>query len=109
MKPGATHYKAITCFCPAGRGQRVLEELRKEMDINDAFVHHARGIGVGNVQAKKLFYSEREIITALVPAHRADEIFRFLYFAAGINEPHAGMIVMEKTTRSMPFVEPVES
>lgn len=109
MKPGATHYKAITCFCPAGRGQRVLEELRNEMGINSAFVHHARGVGVGNLQEKKLFYIEREIITALVPANRADEIFRFLYFAAGINEPHAGMIVMEKATRLMPLVETVES
>jgi hypothetical protein len=109
MKPGTTHYKAITCFCPAGRGQRVVEELRNEMGINCAFVHHARGIGVGNVQENKLFYIEREIITALVPANRADEIFRFLYFAAGINEPHAGMIIMEKTMRSTPFVEPVES
>lgn len=109
MKPGTTHYKVITCFCPAGRGQRVLEELRNEMGINCAFVHHARGIGVGNVQEKKLFYIEREIITAQVPANRADEIFRFLYFAAGINEPHAGMIIMEKTIRSTPFVEPVES
>ncbi|MDO9064784.1 MAG: hypothetical protein Q7U25_06200 [Sulfuricella sp.] len=109
MKPGATHYKAITCFCPAGRGQRVLEELRNEMGINSAFVHHARGVGVGNLQEKKLFYIEREIITALVPANRADEIFRFLYFAAGINEPHAGMIIMEITTHLMPFFEPVES
>ncbi|GAO36412.1 hypothetical protein SCT_1818 [Sulfuricella sp. T08] len=108
MKPGATPYKAITCFCPAGRGQRVLEELHKEMGINCAFVHHARGIGVGNVQKKKLFYIEREIFTVLVPVDRADEIFRFLYFATGIDEPHAGMIVMEKTTRLMPIVEPVE-
>ena len=108
MKPVATPYKAITCFCPAGRGQRVLEELRNEMGINCAYVHHARGVGVGRVDKKKIFYIEREIITVLVPVDRADEIFRFLYFATGINEPHAGMIVMEKTTRLMPFVEPIQ-
>lgn len=106
MKTQALQYKAITCFCPAGRSQRVLDALRQEMGINCTFVHHARGIGVGRSDSRKLFYIEREIITALVPAQRADEIFHFLYFAAGINEPHAGMIVMEKTVCVQPFVEP---
>lgn len=108
MKPTTQHYKAITCFCPAGRGQRVLEALRKEMGLSCAFVHHARGVGVGRVDKKTIFYLEREIITVLAPVHRADEIFRFLYFAAGINEPHAGMIIMEKTLCVQPFVEPAE-
>lgn len=108
MKPTAQHYKTITCFCPAGRGQQVVEELRREMGLSCAFVHHARGIGVGRVDQKKLFYLEREIITVLAPQHRADEVFRFLYFAAGINEPHAGMIIMEKTLCVQPFIEPVE-
>jgi len=88
-------YKAITCFLPAGRAQGVLERLRKEMAIPSAFAYHARGSGLATRRDKsRPEYVEREMITALVPAERADEIFRFIFFASGIDQPHAGMVLM---------------
>ncbi|HUW51517.1 MAG TPA: hypothetical protein VMV75_10940 [Sulfuricella sp.] len=89
--------KAITCFLPAGQGLEVLDRLRREKGVNTAFVHHARGVGVGSRNpGRVLIYEEREIITALVPEAEADDIFNFLYFAAKIDQPHAGMVLMEK-------------
>ena len=87
--------KTITCFCPSGQAQAVLDRLRKEKGIVSASAHHARGAGLATRNTKgRLFFLEKEIITALVPADRADEIFEFLYFAAGIDERHAGMVLM---------------
>jgi len=94
----ATQYKTITCFLPAGRAQGVLERLRKETGVPSAFAYHARGAGLATRRDKsRPEYVEREMITALVPAERADEIFRFIFLAAGINEPHAGMVLMTTT------------
>jgi len=88
-------HKTITCFLPAGRAHEVLERLRKEKDIPSAYAYHARGAGLATRRDKlRPEYVEREMITALVPAERADEIFRFIFFAAGIDQPHAGMVLM---------------
>lgn len=73
----------------------MLERLRKELGVPSAFAYHARGAGLATRRDKsRPEYVEREMITALVPAERADEIFHFIYLAAGINEPHAGMVLM---------------
>lgn len=90
-----TQYKTITCFLPAGRAQEVLERLRKEKGVPSAFAYHARGAGLATRRDKSSpEYVEREMITALVPAKQADEIFRFIFFASGIDQPHAGMVLM---------------
>jgi len=36
--------------------------------------------------------AEREVITVLVPEAAADEVFHFMFFAAGLDQPRAGMI-----------------
>lgn len=88
-------YKTITCFLPAGRAQGVLDRLRKEKGISSAFAYHARGAGLATRRDKsRPEYVEREMITALVPTGRADEIFRFIFYASGIDQPHAGMVLM---------------
>jgi hypothetical protein len=90
-----SQYKTITCFLPAGRAQGVLDRLRKEKGVPSAFAYHARGAGLATRRDKsRPEYVEREMISALVPAERADEIFRFIFLASGINEPHAGMVLM---------------
>lgn len=103
-------YKIITCFLPAGKGQGVLERLYKEMDISSAVAYHARGAGLSTRSNKKLpEYVEREMIGALVPAERADEIFRFIFFAAGINQQHAGMVLMTTAPRATTLLLPEET
>jgi hypothetical protein len=46
-------------------------------------------------------YAEREVVQALVDAARADEVFDFMYAAAGIDRPHAGMLLMEKVVHGV--------
>jgi hypothetical protein len=100
-------YKVIHCLLPPGRAAELLERLHREKGIADAFHHHARGGGISTRKGRESFhYVEREIATVLVPEARADEIFEFLYFAAGLNQPHAGMVLMEKTVMARPGVLP---
>lgn len=100
-------YKIIHCLLPMGRAAEVMERLRVEKGIASSFHHHARGGGIGSRKGRESFhYLEREIATVLAPEERADEIFEFLYFAAGLNQPHAGMVLMENALLAMPLVLP---
>ena len=99
-------YRLITCFLPAGRALEVLERLRKEQDLASLSYHHARGVGVGTRRGARFLATEREVITVLAPQARAEELFRFLYFAAGLDKPNTGMVFMEPVLRASPFVLP---
>lgn len=99
-------YKLITCIIPAGRGLELVEQVRS-LGIDSANVNHARGLGKGSRRRRGVaLYTQREIITALVPTDRADEVFEFLYRAADIDTPHAGMLLMEKVQRAVPLSLP---
>jgi hypothetical protein len=80
----------------------VLDDLRKQKGVYSGFVHHARGAGVDSRRGNKVpYYVEREVITVLAPVAQADEVFEFLYFNAGLDQPHTGMVLMEKAIRGM--------
>jgi hypothetical protein len=106
----AERFKLITCFLPSGRASGVLERLRREHGLGSASYHHARGVGTGTKRTRRSFAAaEREVITVMVPAAQADELFRFLFFAAGLDEPRAGLIFMEHMVRAAPLVLPPEA
>jgi hypothetical protein len=103
-------FKLITCFLPSGRGAGVLDRLRREHGVGSASYHHARGVGTGTKRTRHSYVgAEREVVTVLVPAAQADEVFRFMFFAAGLDEPRAGMIFMERAARAAPLVVPAAS
>jgi hypothetical protein len=103
------HYRVIHCFVALGKGHEVLLRLKRDLGISSAFAHHARGGGLSTRKGRESFrYMEREIITVLAPAERADSIFAFLFHAAGINKPHAGMILMEKAQMGVPMNLPLD-
>ncbi|MDB5809538.1 MAG: hypothetical protein JWN94_1660 [Betaproteobacteria bacterium] len=101
-----TAHNIITCIMPAGRGLELVGQLR-EFGVVSAQVHHARGVGQSSKQRHGVsHYAEREVVQALVDAARADEVFEFLYAAAGIGQPHAGMLLMEKAVHGVALVLP---
>lgn len=105
MTERAPRYKVVHCLLPAGQAAEVMERLSMELGVADFFFHHARGGGISTRKGRESFhYVEREIATVLVPEARADEVFEFLYFAAGLNRAHTGMVLMEKTTMARPMV-----
>lgn len=110
MSASIPRFKVIHCLLPAGVAAGVMERLRVEKGIVSMFHHHARGGGISTRKGRESFhYIEREIASVLVPEERADEIFEFLYFATGVNQPHAGMLLMEKTRLARPLLLPEEN
>ena len=101
-------FRVLTCIMPAGNGTEVLENLRRETGVISAFAHHARGIGTHSLR-HRIYSDEKQILTVLVDAERADEVFHFLYYSAGLDTPHAGMIMMGRAFRGAGVVPLIET
>lgn len=100
-------YKLITCFLPSGRAMGVLERLREKHGLTSLMYHHARGVGVGTRRGwGSHVAAEREVITVLAPQANAEDIFQYLFGAAGLDEPNSGMVFMERVIRASPFELP---
>ena len=93
VPPFRSEFRVLICIMPDGRGKEVLEALRRETGVISAFAHHARGIGTHSLRYR-VYAQEKQILTVLVEASRADDVFHFLYFGAGLDTPRAGMIMM---------------
>jgi hypothetical protein len=99
LPPLRGDYRIITCVMPAGRGAEVLEALRREQGVVSASIHHARGIGTHSLR-HRVYSDEKQIITAVVAAEQGDAVFELIYFTAGIDAPHAGMVMMGHAFRA---------
>ncbi len=107
MKPEA-RCKTITCIMPAGRGREVHNRLMREHGVLSATTHHARGLGTDTMRRRRVLVGEeKDVLVALVLAARADELFAFLYEAAHIEEPHAGLLLMCHTPLAHTMTPPV--
>lgn len=99
LPPLRGDYRVITCVMPVGRGAEVLETLRREHGVVSAAVHHARGIGTHSLR-HRVYSDEKQVLTAVVAAECSDAVFELIYFAAGIDAPHAGMVMMGHAFRA---------
>ena len=107
MKPEPRH-KTITCIMPAGGAREVHNRLMRERGVLSATTHHARGLGMGTMRRRRVLVAEqKDVLVALVEEARADELFAFLYEAARIGEPHAGLIFMSRAGLAHALVAPV--
>lgn len=99
LPPLRGDYRIITCVMPAGRGAEVLEALRREQGVVSASIHHARGIGTHSLR-HRVYSDEKQVLTAVVAADQGDAVFELIYFAAGLDAPHAGMAMMGHAFRA---------
>ena len=90
-------YKTITCVVPSGHALELLERLRAERGMTSAYAHHARDVAAHTSSRGQTIADESELVTVLVAAEEADQMFEFLHQAAGIGEPEGGLIFMERT------------
>ena len=112
MSPGP--HKLITAIVPVGMAVPVVEKLKQEKGIFAANVHHARGVGrlTSGAQRGVGEEAEKDVLTVVVPADAAEDIFEFVFFETKIDRPHGGIVFMSRlhaaTTFSLPDV-PEES
>ncbi len=98
--------KRITCFLPKGAGIRLVEKLHSEKNIDSTNVHTGRGLRT--VESVKDYgaWSEQDILTVVVNASRADEIFDFIFFQGELNKPAGGFIYQTTLTQASHYVLP---
>jgi hypothetical protein len=95
--------KLIFCILPKGVALGVVSGLKASHGIMSSNISNARGVGKITPLAYRGIagQSEKEILSVVVPADKADEIFDFIYHEADINRPHGGIMYMhllQKTT-----------
>lgn len=97
MASAQDRFKLITCVLYRGGGEKVLKALF-EKGILATSHYTARGSSIGDQVQKnglpKQF--EKEVVTVVISASQADEIFEFIYDVADINRPHGGILYMEE-------------
>lgn len=105
LPPQCGDYRIITCIMPAGRGAEVMEALRRELGVVSTSLHHARGIGTHSLR-HRVYSDEKQVLTVVVAAEQGDAVFELIYFTAGLNAPHAGMVMMGHAFRAAGLAAP---
>ncbi len=102
-----TSEKLITCIMPCGRAPPVLEALKEQLGIL-ANIHHARGTGRMTPLAWRGVgeAAEKDVMSVIVAASRAEEVFGFIYEHGGINRPHGGILYQQPLGKSTEFLLP---
>jgi len=72
--------KLITCIVPAGEGFELATALHELMQLGAVDVTRGRGAS----QRSATFADEMDVVTVVVGAARADEVFAFIYERIGI-------------------------
>jgi len=88
--------KLITCIVPEANATKGAAALREKYDLQTINHHFARGIGKSSPLIKRGVgeKTEKVVLSVLVEAKIANEIFEFLYQEVEINRPRGGMIYM---------------
>jgi nitrogen regulatory protein PII len=101
-------HKLITCFLPLGVATPLAKSLKAEKGLATAHVSNARGVGkLTQTEHRQLGdQTEKQILRVVVPAEDADDVFEFIYFEAGIDKPHGGLILMSRVDNFVPLILP---
>ena len=74
--------KLITCVLPGGRGVELVEALHEELAVATATLAKGRGISARGGP----FSEEMDILSVLIEAERANEVFEYIYFRAEVHD-----------------------
>ncbi len=98
--------KRITCFLPKGVGLKIVEMLHVEKNIDSTNVHTGRGLRT--VESVKDYgaWAEQDMLTVIVDADCANEIFEYIFFQGELNKPGGGFIFQADILQSTAFLLP---
>ena len=103
-------FKLITAVLPLRcDALGVMDGLRRDLGVNASALHLGRGTSrlrmqrskprIGDVSAKK-------VLTTVVAADQADEVFAYVYEKADMGRPHGGVIFQQPLSRSTVYELP---
>ena len=95
----------ITCIVPHGRALPVIKALKEELGIVSTTIHHARGTGRMTPLAWRGVgeSAEKDVLTAVVPASRAEEVFASYTNVARSASLTAGFFINDDWLRAVSF------
>lgn len=94
--------RLISCIMPRGLGLPLLRRLSDEKGIRTADVHSARGFA--DADARGVFgRAEVDVLSAVVPAARAVEVFEWMHGAADVATTRGRLLFMARLAGSTPF------
>jgi hypothetical protein len=96
--------KLITAIVVSGRSLTLMEFIENHPGVLSVTHHHARGTDRRGPRSGRALWSERDVLMVLVEAPQADEVFSSLFHAAGLGEPHQGVIFLEDVCRGHPMM-----
>ncbi len=97
-----SEYKLITCVMQEKLSHEIIKHLQNEQKILTANIYSARGSTFESMLDAK----QMDVLTVLVEAEKAEEIFEYLYYEAQIDRPHGGMVFQEAIGRSTEYSLP---
>jgi hypothetical protein len=93
--------RQIVCIVPKGKASSINNGLIEDHGIHSATFHHARGSSKASFSAKGLGQQrEKDMLQVSVRKEIADEIFEYIFFKAGMNKAHGGIVYMTKAPRT---------
>ena len=99
-----THTKKIVCVFLQANAAEIISRLHKEKGVDTCDIDRGRGRSTSNPTSKTYgAYVEVEILTVEIEAERADEIFEFLYFEAGLDHTNGGFLYQVPVVQSTVF------
>ncbi len=102
-----THIKKIVCVFLQGNASEVIDRLHKEKGVDTCEINRGRGRST-TIHKNQTYgeYVEVEVVTVEIEAERADEIFEFLYFEAGLDHTNGGFLYQVPVAQSTVFKLP---
>ncbi|MFL2770113.1 MAG: hypothetical protein ACJZ9F_03800 [Rhodospirillaceae bacterium] len=94
--------KLITCIIPRGLGSDLVDALHEEKELTAVNVAHGRGIS----RRGGYFAQEVDILTVIVAASAADNIFAYLYDRIDIEGSSRRFLFQESLGCTTDFVLP---
>lgn len=99
--PLQSRQRVLSCTMPKGLGLPLLRRLAEEKGIVTADLHSARGFA--DADAHGVFSRvEKDVLSAVVPGARADEIFEWLHREAEVGTRPGRMLTLARAA-STPF------
>ncbi len=100
--------KLISCILPKNVAVRVVKRLKEIHGVMSSNISNARGVGKITPLAYRGIagQSEKEILSIVVSAVNADEVFEFIYYEADIDRPHGGIMYMHALPKTTEYSLP---
>lgn len=96
--------REIICVLPKGRAMELVRLLHEEKNIEAVNFHSGRGRSTAVTDSISYGqYAEVEVVSVIVEAQQAEDIFDFIFFEADINKPHGGFLYQVPLSLSNAF------